>query len=55
MSLGREPERGWLKTIGPVTECQMDTAWNRLFFWGREAKGREKILGSTLESLDPDA
>jgi hypothetical protein len=55
MSPDREPERGLLKTIGPVTESQMDTAWYRLFFWGREARGREEIAGSTLESLDPDA
>jgi hypothetical protein len=55
MSPDREPERGWLKTTGPVTECQMDTVWNRLFFWGPEARGKEKIAGPTLESLDPDA
>jgi hypothetical protein len=56
MSPDREPERGWFKTIGPVLKSQMDTAWYRLFFWGeREARGREKIAGSTLESLDPDA
>ena len=34
----------------------MDTVWYRLFFWGSKgARGREKIGGSTLESLDPDA
>jgi hypothetical protein len=57
MSPGREPERGWLITIGSVTESQMDTAWYRLFFWGlpSEASGEEKIDGSSLKSLDPDA
>ena len=48
MSPDREPERGWLRTIGPVLKSQMDTAWYRLFFWGRERPGAERRLRDRL-------
>jgi len=56
MSPDREPERGWLKTIGPVTEKSDGHGLEPIVFLGpSEARGREKIGGSTLESLEPDA
>jgi hypothetical protein len=53
---GREPERGWLKTIGPVTEMSDGHGLVPIVFLGpSEARGGEKIVRSFLESLDPDA
>jgi hypothetical protein len=56
MSPDREPERGWLKTIGPVTEKSDGHGLVPIVFLGlSEARGGEKIDGSSLKSLDPDA
>jgi hypothetical protein len=56
MSPGREPERGWLKTIGSVTEMSDGHGLVPIVFLGpREATGEEKIVRSSHESLDPDA
>lgn len=56
MSPDREPERGWLKTIGPVTEMSDGHGLVPIVFLGpSEARGGEVIARSSLESLDPDA
>jgi hypothetical protein len=56
MSPGREPERGWLKTIGPVTEMSDGHGLVPIVFLGpSEARGGEMIVRSFLKCLDPDA
>jgi hypothetical protein len=56
MSPDREPERGWLITIGPVTEMSDGHGLVPIVFLGPgEARGEEMIVRSFLESLDPDA
>jgi hypothetical protein len=56
MSPDREPERGWLKTIGPVTEMSDGHGLVPIVFLGpSEARGTEMIVRSFLKYLDPDA